>query len=724
MGKKKKKKKIKSPKGVVAVNGGKGTKKKGGKKGNKSPKKANLTMDDGNAEISQASSHQIEFLKKEIDATNERSKKQQERNAELDKRCMDLSSEIDSVTQQLQSNRETMDEMSKTAQNFGKERLQLEQRNEEMVKELQTLKTTMDKQTADLDKQIQRQRRNITMKQSENKDLQKFVKELNLQNTDLLKQIDLLTKQMAALKRTAFKNNPELANKATPMDEETAAMVKELDSYSLDEEERKMEPADLLLHRFAASEANDFRLTSQQRMKKTAKMMTDMSDDINSLMGQWLPKKNVKSDRTRSKTLVFQVRQLIGHFNVLVNQMKSTEESAQNDLKLDIKRRDNEIKKLKEENKLVHQLQDDLHEKDEMMEQLKKHRDDLRVERDHLKAQTVEQQDMIFDVQNQVRYLNTELERNRTTIVELKKSKSKANSGDQGLGLDLQQILDGEEPDSSSDEESDSDSNKVKKKKKTVKEQVKPKKKKHAKSESEEIMYMESDDDDIANGKGTIVIHDEASDEDVDDNKDNYQAPSTPKKNKSPKKKGKHRRKSTLSMWRESLKPNDQLDCKDESGLWWTAKVVGYKGNSDKLQIRYDGWGDQYDETIDRSSDRLAVYKSMFHSKDKGGKKLIREGYMSKEGKMFKTWRKRYFTLSQDGKLTYYHKQGQDNAIGSVDVKKMTKTERCSFGRNKQFGVQIHTDVRVWKFLCQDEKELAEWIHALNFVRKGVFDEE
>merc|ERR1719384_1740756 len=155
--------------------------------------------------------------------------------------------------------------------------------------------------------------------------------------------------------------------------------------------------------------------------------MTDMSDDINDLMGQWLPKNKVRSDRTRSKTLVFQVRQLIGHFNVLVTQMKSTEESAQNDLKLDIKRRDNEIKKLKEENKLVHQLQDDLHEKDEMMEQLKKHRDDLRVERDHLKAQTVEQQDMIFDVQNQVRYLNTELERNRSTIVELKKSNSKQN---------------------------------------------------------------------------------------------------------------------------------------------------------------------------------------------------------------------------------------------------------------------------------------------------------
>eukprot|EP00483_Globobulimina_turgida_P001604 UN01606 len=179
-----------------------------------------------------------------------------------------------------------------------------------------------------------------------------------------------------------------------------------------------------------------------------------------------------------------------------------------------------------------------------------------------------------------------------------------------------------------------------------------------------------------------------------------------------------------MSMWRESLKPKDQLDCKDESGLWWTAKVVGYKNNnSDKLQIRYDGWGDQYDEIIDRESDRLAVYKSMFHSKDKGGKKLIREGFMSKEGKMFKTWRKRYFTLDDKGKLAYYHNQGDENPIGSVDVRLMKKTERSSFGRNKQFGVQIHTDTRVWKFLCQNEKDLAEWIHAFNFVKKGQFEE-
>merc|ERR1719204_1059835 len=240
----------------------------------------------------------------------------------------------------------------------------------------------------------------------------------------------------------------------------------------------------------------------------------------------------------------------------------------------------------------------------------------------------------------------------------------------------------------------------------------------------------------VMSNENTTVVHEEADDEDDEDadgDEDDAKQQQQYQQLKSSSSKGKgkggakgkrRRRKSTMSIWRESLKPSDQLDCKDESGLWWTARVVGYKGSSDKLQIRYDGWGENYDEVIDRGSERLAVYKSMFHSRDQGGKKLIREGYMSKEGKMFKTWRKRYFTLDDTGKLAYYHDKGNENAIGSVDICKMQKTERHSFGRNKPYGMQIHTDVRVWKFLCQTEKDLAEWIHAFNFVKEGRFTED
>merc|ERR1719361_483556 len=132
---------------------------------------------------------------------------------------------------------------------------------------------------------------------------------------------------------------------------------------------------------------------------------------------------------------------------------------------------------------------------------MQKHRDDLRVERDHLKAQTVEQQDMIFDVQNQVRYLNTELDRNRTTIIEMNKANKKRESQmTMSQVLDLNQILDGNEDFSDSESDSpasNSNSNGYKRKKKSVKEQVRRngsrnKKSRHQKMESEEIMFMDS----------------------------------------------------------------------------------------------------------------------------------------------------------------------------------------------------------------------------------------
>jgi len=709
---------------------------------------------------------QLEHLKKEVDAANERAKAAQQRNASLEKRTMDLTAEIDGMAQTLQEKRESMEKMTSQASAQAKERVLLETRNSELQKEVDTMQASLTKQTVEIDRQMQRQRNNVNMKTQENKELQKQIKERELENEALATQNDLFQKQMRALRArvTALEksggkklNASDMA--AMPMDADTAKLVEELDAVQLDTEERKMAPADLLMHRFAAMEANDWRLTGEQRMKKTAKMMTDISDDIGTLMGEWLPKKHKSAQIGSEKggtPLVFQVRQLIGHFNVLVKQMRTTEQSFQNDLKLDIKRRDQEIKRLKVEAQKTHQLQDDLQEKDDVIVQLRRHRDDLRVERDHLKAQTVEQQDMIFDVQNQVRYLNTELERNRSTIVELKAAKSKGkHSVAASQTLNIASILDGEEPPSSS-EDSDGDNgdvlspssmrspmNNAQSKRKSGSAMSTNKRRGHQPMESEEIMYMTDEDEESTpsttrtpgpktrpemSNENTTVIHEEVDDEDAsddDDRKDGgYEKLKAAPNSKKAKDKKRRRRKSTMSIWRESLKPSDQLDCKDESGLWWTARVVGYKGSSDKLQIRYDGWGENYDEVIDRGSDRLAVYRSMFHSRDQGGKKLIREGYMSKEGKMFKTWRKRYFTLDDTGKLAYYHDKGNENAIGSVDICKMQKTERQSFGRNKPYGMQIHTDVRVWKFLCQTEKDLAEWIHAFNFVKEGKFTED
>ena len=219
----------------------------------------------------------------------------------------------------------------------------------------------------DLEKQIQRQRTKLTMKMEDNKDLQKQVKELNLQNEELLKQYENMSEQMRSVAAFKMKNG---SGSQMPTDQQTQALLKELDDVKLSDQEQAMDPADLLMHRFAAMEANDMRLTSEQRLKKTAKMMGDLGDDINGLMGKWLPKNKT---RTQSKTLVFQVRQLIGHFNVLVGQMKEAEVGQQRAAE-DLKKRDRKIKELQEENLKVFKLRNELKSKEMAMQQLERDR--------------------------------------------------------------------------------------------------------------------------------------------------------------------------------------------------------------------------------------------------------------------------------------------------------------------------------------------------------------
>eukprot|EP01084_Bolivina_argentea_P061396 112197_1 len=799
----------------------------------------------------------IAALQKAFAVSNHRANKLKDRNAELEKRVTDLSLDIEFVRQELH-NRETINIMSKETSNFTKEIQILETTFNETQREISLLQLELSKQTYSWEQQIQQQRSDLNMKTQLTGELQIFAEDLHLQNEELLKQNNLLIKQI-----TAFKHTSSTDNDATELG--------------------------LLLDKFGAMEANDCRLTMEQRMKKTAKIMTDLSVDVNGMLEH-----KEKDDNMRTNSLSFEVRDLIHRFNALLNQMKSTKHNFQND----IKRKDEEILKLKDENKIKGNLQDTLERKEEMVALLKKQCIDLRVELNqyHSDSQTwpISNIDAIF-LQNSARYLKDEF-----------RSKDENTANIDLPLLDLSAILDGEEPPTSSDESDevhpvvllifdsiqelklnanplqstptqvrcDSETLEqisISNKRMLQKSNGLPLNCKFAKftellvfgyihelekqnnfgcyvpldmfaiccifydyfleipmdkatpftilfamfhhdlqcilsidgwealnilkqcqylqnsnidtldkrcnvttdliqnqfnfcdiiniSQVEnEIMFMLSNfyekiseynyynfhewsADNVAlslvdflvnnleditlqqhsrtwqvvehfrrycnhtqlDGE-SLVNHSEAF---VNGFMKYYSGDQMISNVRKP-------REFKVS-WRESLKPNVRLDCKDEYGLWWTAKVVAYKsGDTDKLQIRYDGLSERYDEIIDRLSDRLAVYKSMFYSKDIDGKKIIKEGFMKKEGKIFRTWRTRYFILDEQGKLIYYHSKGCDYPIGSIDIKIMEKVQRTK--ETNQFEAQIHT--ASWKFLCQNENDLAEWLHAFDFVTK------
>ena len=65
-----------------------------------------------------------------------------------------------------------------------------------------------------------------------------------------------------------------------------------------------MDAAEMLMSRFAASEVGDFRMTPEERVAKTAKLVTDMSEEIGALMERWLASSG-KFSRVKKKLFFF-----------------------------------------------------------------------------------------------------------------------------------------------------------------------------------------------------------------------------------------------------------------------------------------------------------------------------------------------------------------------------------------------------------------------------------
>merc|ERR1719499_2538837 len=99
-------------------------------------------------------------------------------------------------------------------------------------------------------------------------------------------------------------------------------------------------------------------------------------------------------------------------------------------------------------------------------------------------------------------------------------------------------------------------------------------------------------------------------------------------------------------------------------------------------------------------------------------KMVLKEGYMRKEGKMVKSWKRRYFKLQKNGVMSYYHNNQEDAAIGKFNVKDMTKLMNKSWSKSnkRRFGIKVYTPHRNWKFLCADNKERIEWLGAFEIV--------
>eukprot|EP01083_Nonionella_stella_P034416 94207_1 len=94
---------------------------------------------------------------------------------------------------------------------------------------------------------------------------------------------------------------------------------------------------------------------------------------------------------------------------------------------------------------------------------------------------------------------------------------------------------------------------------------------------------------------------------------------------------------------------------------------------------------------------------------------IVKKGYLLKEGKLFKSWKKRYFTLSNTGMVSYYALRSDEEPISQFSIRnciKIIKSKKISH------GLIICTLERNWRFVCANDKTRDAWIAALQRVNK------
>ncbi|RLN66827.1 hypothetical protein BBP00_00002012 [Phytophthora kernoviae] len=64
----------------------------------------------------------------------------------------------------------------------------------------------------------------------------------------------------------------------------------------------------------------------------------------------------------------------------------------------------------------------------------------------------------------------------------------------------------------------------------------------------------------------------------------------------------------TPAMTAPSLKTGDWLDVVDSDGIWNVAQVLRLP-SANTVEVKYDCWGDEYDEVLRRDSLRIAPYR-------------------------------------------------------------------------------------------------------------------
>merc|ERR1712048_1188334 len=155
----------------------------------------------------------------------------------------------------------------------------------------------------------------------------------------------------------------------------------------------------------------------------------------------------------------------------------------------------------------------------------------------------------------------------------------------------------------------------------------------------------------------------------------------------------------------------------NETPNWFWGDDIQENDNNEDYNI--DFVDPEIDEETKKHAQKLDAVKNDENKKKNNVKKgVVKQGWMQKEGKMVKSWKKRWFVLDDQGILKYYHNENETEHISQVNVKTTKKLMNKSWSKTnkKRYGIKVYTPHRNWKFLLVNNDQRAEWMSAFEKV--------
>ena len=99
---------------------------------------------------------------------------------------------------------------------------------------------------------------------------------------------------------------------------------------------------------------------------------------------------------------------------------------------------------------------------------------------------------------------------------------------------------------------------------------------------------------------------------------------------------------------------------------------------------------------------------------------VVKEGWLTKQGGVFKTWKKRWFSII--GRELFYSKEQGVGEKGKIELNENVQIDIAPESK-KNYAFKIHTPNRIYVVYAESDEARKSWMDAINSVIKGTDQE-